>query len=231
MRHARKDRVLLIDSHPEELKQNSDYLRENGYEVDTASTVQQGIRLLEQYGSSCVVMDTVFPEMDNFEGFALIHSCTGAPILFLTERGRQDDRIRGLSMGAQDYIVKPCSPQELSLRIMIHMCRQQTPSPDSGILRFPPLSIELMNRRVFYDGAQIVLSKREFDLLVILAKNSGEVVTFEQIGQELYGTYLESDRKNIMVLASRLRKKLGGEDVRGFRIETVWGTGYKFFQK
>jgi DNA-binding response OmpR family regulator len=113
---------------------------------------------------------------------------------------------------------------------MIHMCRQQTPSPDSGILRFPPLSIELMNRRVFYDGAQIVLSKREFDLLVILAKNSGEVVTFEQIGQELYGTYLESDRKNIMVLASRLRKKLGGEEMRGVRIETVWGKGYKFFQ-
>jgi DNA-binding response OmpR family regulator len=230
MRHARKDRVLLIDSHPEELKQNSDYLRENGYEVDTASTVQQGIRLLEQYGSACVVMDTVFPDLENFEGFELIHSCTGAPILFLTEKGHQDDRIRGLSMGAQDYIVKPCSPQELSLRIMIHMCRQQTPSPGNSILRFPPLTIELMSRRVFYDGAEIILSNREFDLLAFLAKHPGEVLTFEQIGRELYGTYLESDRKNIMVSASRLRKKLGGEKAPGNMIETVWGKGYKFYQ-
>jgi DNA-binding response OmpR family regulator len=221
-------RILLIDSHQEELKQNSDYLRKKGYAVETASTVQQGMELLERIGSSCVVMDTIFPGMETFEGFHAVHSRTSAPILFLTENDRKGDRIRGLSMGAEDYIVKPCSPQELSLHIMTHTHRREKQEENTGVLEFPPLRIELVKRRVFYDEKEIALSNREFDLLAFLAKHPGEVEPFERIGQELLGSYLDSDRKNIMVSASRLRKKLEGYGSLGHRIETVWGKGYCF---
>jgi DNA-binding response OmpR family regulator len=187
------ERVLLIDSHPEQLKQYSAYLKEKGYEVDIARTVQQGEKLLEETGFSCVVMK-------DFEDFHAIRQKTDAPILFLTEKSWEQVRLRMLSRE----------------------------TAESGVLEFPPLRIELMNRRVFCGGEKISLSNREFDLLVFFARHPGEVVTFEQIGEELYGTYLDSDRKNVMVCASRLRKRFGDHKGLARKIETVWGRGYRF---
>jgi DNA-binding response OmpR family regulator len=221
-------RVLLIDSHPEELEKNSVYLKEQGFETDVASGVKDGIRCLEQSGVSCVVMEAAFPEMEDFDGFYAIREKTDAPILFLTRKEGEQDRIRGLSMGAVDYMVKPCSVQELALRILIHVRQQKDRGADIGILEFPRLRIDLMSRRVFYDGQEIALSNREFDLLAFLAKHPGEVESFEQIGEELMGTYMDSDRQNVMVSASRLRKKLEDYGCVERMIETVWGRGYCF---
>jgi DNA-binding response OmpR family regulator len=131
-------------------------------------------------------------------------------------------------MGAVDYMVKPCSVQELALRILIHVRQQKDRGADTGILEFPRLRIDLMSRRVFYDGQEIALSNREFDLLAFLAKHPGEVESFEQIGEELMGTYMDSDRQNVMVSASRLRKKLEDYGCVERMIETVWGRGYCF---
>jgi DNA-binding response OmpR family regulator len=228
MENTEKCRVLLIDSHPEDLKQNSTYLQEKGFEVRTASGVKEGAERLKQADVSCVVMDAEFPEEKEFEGFYVIQAQTGAPILFLTERNLDGDRIRGLSMGAGDYMVKPCSVQELALRIMIHVRRQGNAAPSAGVLEFPQLRIDLMTRKVIYDGQEINLSNREFDLLAFLAKHPGKVESFEEIGEELMGNYIDSDRKNVMVSASRLRKKLEAYAGLERMIETVWGRGYCF---
>ena len=158
----------------------------------------------------------------------IIRALTDSPILYLTGKNDEADRIRGLSIGADDYIVKPCSLQELSLRIAINIRRQKTIENKSGTLEFAPLKIELMEHRVFCGNEEIALSNREFEVLVFFAKHKGEVVTFEQIGKEIMGCYLESDRKNVMVNVSRLRKKFEGYVGLENMIETVWGKGYRF---
>lgn len=221
-------RVLLIDDDREVLNVNSEFLKGKGFVVDVAESVNQAVRCIKKAGPDCIVMDVMMPDIDGFDGLRIIRALTASPILFLTGKNDEADRIKGLSIGADDYIVKPCSLQELSLRIAINIRRQKKIENKSGVLEFAPLKIELMEHKVFYGNEEIALSNREFDVLVFLAKHKGAVVTFEQIGKELMGTYLDSDRKNVMVNVSRLRKKFEGYVGLENMIETVWGKGYRF---
>lgn len=222
------NRVLMVDDDQEVLHINGEYLKGKGFQVCTASSVSSALEKMKRFSPHCIVMDIMMPDIDGFEAFRYIRELSDAPILFLTGKTEEEDRIRGLTLGADDYIVKPCSLEELSLRIMINIRRQNKVENKAGILEFPPLRIELLPRRVFYNKEEILLSNREFELLVCLAKHSQQVMTFRKIGEELFGKYIDADRKNIMVSASRLRKKLeryvGLENM----IETVWGKGYCF---
>lgn len=222
-------RVLLIDDDREVLNVNGEFLKGKGFVVDVAESVHHAVGCIRKARPDCIVMDVMMPDVDGFEGLRIIRALTDSPILYLTGKTDEADRIKGLSIGADDYIVKPCSLQELSLRIAINIRRQKTiENNKSGVLEFAPLKIELMEHRTFYGNEEIALSNREFDVLVFLAKHKGEVVTFEQIGKEILGTYLDSDRKNVMVNVSRLRKKFEGYVGLENMIETVWGKGYRF---
>lgn len=221
-------RVLLVDDDREVLNVNGEFLKGKGFGVDVAESVNQAVRCIKKARPDCIVMDVMMSDIDGFEGLRIIRALTDSPILYLTGKTDEADRIRGLSIGADDYIVKPCSLQELSLRISINIRRQKTIENKSGILEFAPLKIELMEHKIFCGDEEIALSNREFDVLVFLAKHKGEVVTFEQIGKEIMGTYLYSDRKNVMVNVSRLRKKFEGYVGLENMIETVWGKGYRF---
>ncbi len=221
-------RVLLIDDDNDVLNVNSEYLKEKGYEVHIAACIKDAAESIKRVNPDCIVMDVMMPDVDGFDGFSVIRRITAAPILYLTGKTDEADRIRGLSIGADDYIVKPCSLKELSLRIGINIRRQKKIEKKAGVLEFTPLKIELIEHRASYGNEEIALSNREFDVLVFLAKHKGEVVTFEQIGKEIMGTYLDSDRKNVMVSVSRLRKKLESYVGMENMIETVWGKGYRF---
>jgi len=167
-------------------------------------------------------------DMVRYGTLKLLRNLTQVPVLFLTGRTEEQDRIKGLTLGAVDYVTKPCSLEELALRIQIHITRYQGVTGQTGVLEFPPLRIELLNHRVFYRDEEILLSNKEYELLVCLAKHRREVMTFERIGQETMGGYIEADRRNIMMNASRLRKKLEGYVGLESMIETVWGKGYCF---
>lgn len=219
---------MLIDDDREVLQINGEYLRKKGFHAFLAASVENACSILEKHAVQCVVMDVMMPEVDGFEGFKRIRRLTDAPILFLTARTQEQDRIRGLMLGADDYIVKPCSLEELTLRIRINIRRQQKTEGASGILEFPPLRIDLLQQKAYYNGTEIPLSQREFQLLSLLAQHPGELMTFEQIGEKLFGNYMESERKNIMVSTSRLRKKLEGYVGLEYMIETTWGKGYRF---
>lgn len=222
------ERILLIDDDREVLQINGEYLRKKGFDVFLSASVKSACSVLKKHAVQCVVMDVMMPEEDGFEGFKQIRRLTDAPVLFLTARTQEQDRIRGLMLGADDYIVKPCSLEELSLRIRINIRRHQKTEKSSGILEFPPLRIELLQQKAYYNGTEIPLSQREFQLLSLLAQHPGELMTFEQIGEQLFGNYTESERKNIMVSTSRLRKKLEGYVGLEYMIETTWGKGYRF---
>lgn len=222
------ERILLIDDDREVLQINGEYLRKKGFDVFLSTSVKSACSVLKKHAVQCVVMDVMMPEEDGFGGFKQIRRLTDAPVLFLTARTQEQDRIRGLMLGADDYVVKPCSLEELSLRIRINIRRQQKTEKSSGILEFPPLRIELLQQKAYYNEMEIPLSQREFQLLSLLAQHTGELMTFEQIGEQLFGNYTESERKNIMVSTSRLRKKLEGYVGLEYMIETTWGKGYRF---
>lgn len=222
------DRILLVDDDREVLHVNSEYLKGKGYQVKTAACGQEALEMLPEYMPHCLVLDVMMPGMDGFELLRQVRKMTQVPVLFLTGRTEEADRIQGLLMGAVDYVLKPCSLEELSLRIQIHISRYRGITGQTGVLEFPPLRIELLNHKVFCRNEEILLSNKEYELLVCLAKHHREVMSFEQIGQELLGGYISADRRNIMMNASRLRKKMEGFVGLENMIETVWGKGYCF---
>ena len=221
-------RVLLIDDDKEVLQINGAFLIEKGFNITLADSVSEAVKCIWQELPDCIVMDVMMPNTDGFEGLRQIREICDVPVLFLTGRTSPEDRIKGLSIGADDYIVKPCSLEELSLRIMIHIRRHGNIQQLSEVLDFSPLRINLITRHVYYNKEEIVLSNREFDLLACLARHCGEVMTFSQIGNEIFGGYIDADRKNIMVVASRLRKKLESYAGLEYILETKWGKGYCF---
>lgn len=159
-------RVLLIDDDRELLNVNGEFLKGKGFRVDVAESVNQAIGCIKKVNPDCIVMDVMMPDVDGFEGMRIIRALTDSPILYLTGRTDEADRIKGLSIGADDYIVKPCSLQELSLRIAINIRRQKTIENKSGVLEFAPLKIELIEHKIFYGNEEIALSNREFEVLV-----------------------------------------------------------------
>lgn len=221
-----KPAVLLVDDDREAAGLLCRFLEGKDYRVFTAGSAREALTLLERTGVDCVVLDVMMPELDGFTALPLIRQRTNAPVLFMTGRAEDRDRIRGLTLGAEDYIAKPCSMEELSLRIAIQLRRGKPQNPD--VLEFPPLRLELSSHSVYCGGEKLPLSNREYDLLLLFARHPGQVLSFENIGKTLNGAYLESDRKTVMVNTSRLRKKLEQYPGLSDRIETVWGQGYRF---
>lgn len=222
------ERVLLVDDDKEVLHVNQEFLKGKGYEVKVAVSSEEALKVASAFLPHCIVLDIMMPGADGFETLEKLRKITQVPVLFLTGRTEEADRIKGLMSGAVDYVTKPCSLEELALRIQIHITRYRGVTGQTGVLEFPPLRIELLNHRVFYREEEILLSNKEYELLVCLAKHNREVMTFEQIGKELLGGYIEADRRNIMMNASRLRKKMEGFLGLENMIETVWGKGYCF---
>ena len=224
--------LLLIDDDKEVLTINSKYLMQLHYEVKTVTNARSALTLLKTFSPDCIVMDVMMPGMDGFKACTKIKELCSAPIIFLTGKDSEDDKIQGLLLGADDYMVKPYSLRELEVRIQVLIRRyQNTPTAKSNILEYPPLRLDLTKHKAYYLDEEIPLSNKEYDLLNLLAGTPNHVFTFEEIGNSIWNSYLESDRKTIMVTASRLRKKLDTYPGLSHFIETVWSQGYQFITK
>ena len=221
--------LLLVDDDKEVLEVNAGYFTQLGYRTASASDAQKALQLLDSFMPDCIILDVMMPGLDGFTALPLIREKTKAPVIFLTGKGTEDDKISGLLLGADDYVVKPYSFRELEARIQVVIRRYQTiEQKKDNVLEFPPLRIDLINHKVYCKTEEINLSNREYQLLQMLAASPGETFTFEQICKAIWGTYLDSDRKTVMVTASRLRRKLGEYPGLADCVETVWSKGYKF---
>lgn len=224
--------LLLIDDDKEVLTINSKYFMQLHYEVKAVTNARSALTLLKTFSPDCIVMDVMMPGMDGFKACTKIKELCSAPIIFLTGKDSEDDKIQGLLLGADDYMVKPYSLRELEVRIQVLIRRyQNTPTAKSNILEYPPLRLDLTKHKAYYLDEEISLSNKEYDLLNLLAGTPNHVFTFEEIGNSIWNSYLESDRKTIMVTASRLRKKLDNYPGLSDFIETVWSQGYQFVTK
>ena len=206
-------------------------LQQEGYEVKAVSSGKQAIRMLKEFPADCIILDVMMPEMDGFETCKEIRKFSNAPIIFLTGRGDENDKIEGLLNGGDDYIVKPYSFRELSARIQVQLRRSainNVNSSTSSKIEYPPLTLDLVSHIAYYNEEQIPLSNREYELLHYLVTNPNIVLTFEQIGEKIWGSYTSADRRTITVTASRLRKKFEAYTGLSTFIQTEWSKGYKF---
>ena len=227
-------KLLLIDDDREVLEINRKYLSSAGYNVYSTPTPREGIALAKKIVPDCIVLDVMMPGLDGYEVCRQIRSFSSVPIIFLTGKGSEDDKINGLMTGADDYIVKPYSLRELHARIGVILRRTAAvtkTSAKTNILTFHNLTINMLSHKATFKGEDLGLANREYEVLLYLATHPNQEVTFEELGIALFGTYQESDRRSVMVNVSRLRKKLAIHFELENMLETVWSKGYKFIAK
>ncbi|WP_026526836.1 response regulator transcription factor [Butyrivibrio sp. VCD2006] len=221
-------KIMLIDDDKDVLNINSSYLTEEGYEVIIYCTADDAIKALKKEHPDCIVLDIMMPGTDGLSAVSIIKDMTDTPIILLSGRDSEDDRVEGLLSGADDYITKPYSLKELSARIKLQISKKKI-TKTANIISYPPLQIKLLTHKVYYNNdTEIQLSNREYELLLMLVSSPDKIITFEEIGKKIWGIYQEGDRRSIMVQASRLRKKLCEFNGLQNCIETSYGKGYKF---
>ena len=211
------------------------YLKDAGYDVVVARDGADGLALHAREHPNLVILDIMLPAIDGFEVCRRIRAWSKTPILMLTARGSEDDRIQGLELGADDYLVKPFSPRELVSRVRAILRRTgsseevetHAASSSPGVLRFPGLNIDIPARRIEVNGLEVPLTPTEFDLLTLLAKSPGRVFTREILMNKVWGYDYLGDGHTIDVHISSLRKKLEANSEQRY-ITTVWRVGYRF---
>ena len=226
-----RGKVLVVDDEPMVAEVVGRYLRLEGYEVETADDGEKALHLAREWAPDLVVLDLMLPGIDGLEVCRTLRQEGKVPIVMLTARGEETDRIVGLELGADDYVVKPFSPRELVARIKAVLRRStaEAASPASaGALHFRDLSINPRTRVVEARGDQVQLTAKEFDLLYYLAAHPGQVFTREQLMNDVWDYTYAADASTVTVHVRRLREKIEADPVRPRFIKTVWGVGYKF---
>jgi DNA-binding response OmpR family regulator len=218
-------RVLIIDDDERLAGMLSDYLGAGGLRVQVRSTGAAGLAVAQD--CDVVVLDLGLPDMDGLEVCRRLREQSAVPILMLTARGEDTDRIVGLELGADDYLGKPFNPRELLARLRA-ILRRLGEGAGPSLLRFGRLEIDPGSRAVRLDGAPRTLTSAQFDLLLALARNAGRVLSRERLMDLARGTDLEAFDRSIDVCVSRLRAALEDEPAKPRRIITVRGAGYVF---
>lgn len=224
-------KLLLIDDDIDILKLNQKFLSAEGYEVRVLDNPKETLKLLKSYHPDCIILDIMMPGVNGFVLCSQIRSVMNVPFVFLSGRTTEEFRLKGFQLGADDFITKPYSLKELSARIKVILRRNNKQKNSLDILSYPPLKLDLRLHKAYSEDEEIPLSNREYDLLYHLMSHPNQTITFENLGNAIWGSYYSTDRKTIMVTASRLRKKLslfvGLDNI----ITTVWSKGYQFSMK
>ena len=222
--------IFFIDDDLDVLQINKKYFTNAGYSVQVFDNVKNALNAISKNKPDCIILDVMMPEIDGFDALPKIKNLCHCPVIFLSGKDSEDDKIKGLLSGADDYMVKPYSLGELAARIQLQI-RKNTAVNDDSILNFTPLNINTRKHKAYYYEEEIALSNKEYDLLLLLASKAGQSIGYEEIGNTLYNAYIDEDRRSIMVLTSRLRKKLGLYTGLENAIESLYGKGYRFTLK
>lgn len=224
--------IMLVEDDQSLAEWFSDYLSENGYMVTIVTRGDVAIELIVEDQPDLVILDIMLPVKDGFDVCKSVRGTYNGPILMMTARDQETDEVLGLELGADDYVTKPVKPQVLLSRIKALFRRSELnneiPAGNDHILCFGKLHIDLAARNVEFDGAKVNISSNEFDVLCLLSKSAGHVVSRETLVTELRGIEYDGFDRSIDILVSRIRKKLNDDAQNPYRIKTVWGKGYLF---
>ncbi|MFI6940759.1 response regulator transcription factor [Streptomyces sp. NPDC050418] len=223
-------RILVVDDDPTVAEVVAGYLDRAGHLVDRAADGPSALRAAGERPPDLVVLDLMLPGMDGLEVCRRLRARSPVPVVMLTARGDEDDRILGLEIGADDYVTKPFSPRELVLRVESVLRRARAPlhSP-APALTYAGITVDPTGRRATKDGRELALTLREFDLLAYLLGHPGEACSRERLMHEVWGWEF-GDLSTVTVHVRRLRGKIEEDPARPRLIKTVWGVGYRFEQ-
>jgi two-component system phosphate regulon response regulator OmpR len=226
----RTDRILVVDDDPALRKLLSDYLTDVGFAVDLAGDGEQMRRVLAQAMPDAIVMDLMLPGSDGLSLTREVRAKSNVPILMLSARGEEIDRVVGLEVGADDYLPKPFSPRELLARLRALLRRTQAApaAQHNDALAFGPYRLDLAARRLLRDGAEIELSGAEFDLLKVLAERPERVLSRDVLLDLLKGYERDPFDRTVDNRVARLRRRIEPDPARPVFIRTVRGEGYLF---
>lgn len=220
-------RVLVVDDDPTVAEIVTGYLDRAGYVVDRAADGPDALARAAAHWPDLVVLDLMLPGMDGLEVCRRMRGRGPVPVIMLTARGDEDDRILGLEVGADDYVTKPFSPRELVLRVESVLRRTRPAPAASGLLRAAGLSVDPAARRAAKNGVELALTIREFDLLAFFLRHPGRVFAREELMREVWGWDF-GDLSTVTVHVRRLRGKVEDDPARPRIVQTVWGVGYRF---
>lgn len=222
------NKVLIVDDDEHIAELIKIYFEKDGFTTVTANNGKKAVELFKSEAPAIVILDVMMPEMDGWQVCREIRRVSNIPIIMLTAKGETFDKVLGLELGADDYMVKPFEPKELIARVKAVLRRSdiKETSAEKEIV-FPNLTINLTNYELKINGNIVEVPPKELELLYFLASNPNRVFTREQLLEEVWGFDYFGDSRTVDVHIKRLREKLEGVES-NWQLKTVWGVGYKF---
>lgn len=224
-------KILIIEDEVSIAELERDYFEVNGYTSDIALTGEEGLRKAKETVYDLILLDLMLPGVDGFELCVQLREKYDIPILLVTARKEDIDKIRGFDRGADDYIVKPFNPNELVARVKAHLSRYDRlvhRDSESDDIQIDGLHIDRNSRRVSIEGEEKICTAKEFDLLVFLATHPNRVFSKEHLFERIWGIDSMGDITTVTVHIRKIREKIEQNSSKPKFIETIWGVGYRF---
>jgi len=218
-------KIMIVDDDKHIAELISLYLRKEGFETIEVHNGREAVEIFPVYAPFLVLLDIMLPGMDGYRVCEEIRRTSAVPIIMLTAKGETFDKVRGLELGADDYIVKPFDPSELVARVKAVLRRYEKKDNDSQSIDLPNLHIDPLSHVVMYHGQEVELPPKEFELLFYLVRHPGRSFSRDELLSACWGYDFPGDTRTVDVHVMRLREKLSRDDP--WVIKTVWGIGYK----
>lgn len=216
--------ILVVDDERNIVQLTRLYLTKEGFEVEAAYDGRQALEKAQAHRPDLIILDLMMPEMDGLSVCRELRKLSNVPIIMLTARSDDVDKVVGLELGADDYVTKPFNPRELVARVKAVLRRTQAAAEPASVFEGGGLRIDVARREAVLDGKPLSLRSKEFDLLTAFLRNEGLVMDRERLIQQVWGLDFYGDSRTIDVHVAWLREKLAGSRI---QIQTVWGIGYK----
>jgi DNA-binding response OmpR family regulator len=220
--------ILIIDDDENICKIISLYLEKDGFKAVSANDGAEGLKIFAEEKPDLIILDIMMPVMDGWDTLKELRKTSNVPVIMLSAKGETFDKVLGLELGADDYIVKPFEPKEMIARVKAVIRRSdKKEDAEEKIIKYDNLTIDLSDYRVVYAGEELDMPPKEIELLYFLASKPNKVFTREQLLQQVWDFDFYGDSRTVDVHIKRIREKLG-DDNNSWQIKTVWGVGYKF---
>ena len=225
-------RILIIEDEEASADLEKDYLELSGFEVKICNTGDEGLQTALREEFDLIVLDLMLPGLDGFEVCKKVREEKNIPIIMVSAKKEDIDKIRGLGMGADDYMTKPFSPSELVARVKAHLARYDrlvgSSNKNNDVIEIRGIRIDKTARRVIVDGEEKAFTGKEFDLLTFLAEHPNHVYTKEELFREIWDMDSIGDIATVTVHIKKIREKIEFDSAKPQYIETIWGVGYRF---
>ena len=226
------EKVLIVEDEESIAELEKDYLELSGFEVTVAKDGESGLELALSRDFNMIILDLMLPGVDGFEICRQVREQKNTPIIIVSARKEDIDKIRGLGLGADDYMTKPFSPSELVARVKAHLARYQSLTSgvrsNNDVIEIRGIKIDKTERRVFVNGEEKAFTTKEFDLLTFLAQNPNHVYTKDELFKEIWDMESIGDIATVTVHIKKIREKIEADTSNPQYIETIWGVGYRF---